>query len=103
MPAITLPSVLWAARPSTTAVSAPPTAIARVFDVHQPQRDDHDDEQRHELDEEAHGRGGAGVEAVQEPWAERPPDVTGDAPTDAAIAIAAAIRTGVSVPKMSSR
>ena len=81
-PAITLPSVLCAARPSTTAVSAPPTAIARGFDVHEPQCHDHDHQQRHELDEEADGRGGAGVEATEQPRAENAPDVPGEAPAD---------------------
>ena len=63
IPAITLPSVLCAASPITTAVTAPPSAIARGFRSTSRSATTMITSKRDQLHEEADGRGRAGIEA----------------------------------------
>ena len=78
MPANTLPSVCWAARPTITAVKADAASRVSGFEPRDRQREEQDAIARNEADEEAHRPGGGRVHAAEEQRAdgaaERPSD-----------------------------
>ena len=82
MPAIRLPSVCWAARPKTTAVTAPPTASVRGVRPGDPERGERREDEERQADEEADRARRAGVDAAEEPRLHPAPEVASERPAE---------------------